>query len=436
MILFHISNLESRPVVWAERSFDEPVKGRAARGQRRLIRSSTTFPYDAGEENFRLLKQELGDAAFATTHFKKATAWLPTVNGSALPSSALIGPSPDSKVKPRLKPWRVTIAEISWDDLLQFLCSIGDTRTVAHGVALGKDVLFFRAALRFAGSLVARQQYLPGVVVIGESFRAQWQPVFLDADKERFTSLLKAMPPSVHALTRERYSQARKTPLTVDRQKLLTDIITEFIDHLVRPAAASEHPMIESPSQRKPPAFESLHSQWLHALQIPAGMLRGETKSLAELAQQVAEWRRPIDRLSESDFRLCFRLHEPDGSIPSRISGKEAENHTWRVEYLLQRHDDPSILLPVKELWKNGSRQEAAWDHAREYLLLSLGQAAALSQHVERSLKKSAPAGYELDTSSAHEFLTHQALIFEQAGFGVFLPAWWTRKGTSKHGCV
>lgn len=33
-------------------------------------------------------------------------------------------------------------------------------------------------------------------------------------------------------------------------------------------------------------------------------------------------------------------------------------------------------------------------------------------------------------TAGAHEFLTLRAQALEEAGFGVMLPAWWTRKGT------
>ena len=68
--------------------------------------------------------------------------------------------------------------------------------------------------------------------------------------------------------------------------------------------------------------------------------------------------------------------------------------------------------------------------NAREYLLSALGQASGICPNIEASLKGSAPAGYHLDTSGAYEFLTQRAWALEQAGFGVLLPAWWTRKGT------
>ena len=70
-----------------------------------------------------------------------------------------------------------------------------------------------------------------------------------------------------------------------------------------------------------------------------------------------------------------------------------------------------------------------AGPNAREHLLLSLGQAAALFPPLEPSLRAPAPEGLDLDTRGAHGFLTQGAPALEQAGFGVLLPSWWTRGG-------
>src|SRR4030042_4137074 len=103
---------------------------------------------------------------------------------------------------------------------------------------------------------------------------------------------------------------------------------------------------------------------------------------------------------------------------------------------MLQGIQDPSLLLSAKEVWKgSGGLTASALSYfnkefnGREHLLLSLGQAAGICPRVEASLKKSIPAGYKLDSAGAHEFLTEIAMALEQAGFGVLLPAWWTRKG-------
>jgi SNF2 family DNA or RNA helicase len=68
--------------------------------------------------------------------------------------------------------------------------------------------------------------------------------------------------------------------------------------------------------------------------------------------------------------------------------------------------------------------------NVREYLLTALGQASALCRPVEASLKSQTPGGFTTDGGGAHTFLTETAWLLEQAGFGVLLPAWWTRRGT------
>ena len=102
----------------------------------------------------------------------------------------------------------------------------------------------------------------------------------------------------------------------------------------------------------------------------------------------------------------------------------------WRVRFLLQPTNDPSLLIEAAEMWKKRSRKVAAlaFDgiHPQEYLLSALGQASGMCPRIEASLKTAAPAGYELDATGAHEFLTETAWGLEQAGFGVLLPAWWT----------
>ena len=46
------------------------------------------------------------------------------------------------------------------------------------------------------------------------------------------------------------------------------------------------------------------------------------------------------------------------------------------------------------------------------------------------SLNKRNPTGARLNAEQAHRFLTQQAAALQQAGFGMMLPAWWTRRGT------
>ncbi|MDD5305050.1 MAG: DEAD/DEAH box helicase [Elusimicrobia bacterium] len=121
-------------------------------------------------------------------------------------------------------------------------------------------------------------------------------------------------------------------------------------------------------------------------------------------------------------FKLCFRLEEP-----------EEPKGSWRVSFLLQSTSDPGLLLPPGYALGAGSgapkilRREHF--ELREKLLAALDHAARICPGIRLSLEAAVPDGYDLDVHEAHEFLTLFAAPLEAAGFGVLLPAWWTRKG-------
>jgi SNF2 family DNA or RNA helicase len=309
-----------------------------------------------------------------------------------------------------------------------------DRETLIPGVIVGKTLAFWTAVLRCAGALVARQQYLPGAGPgpAGKDYQARWEPVLAGADANRLATLAKAMPPAARALGR-----AADTPPTLPAATVLTAFLGTLVDHLVRSSQPSAAPVTLPAGKRprKAPAFESVHDQWLHALRTPDGTLAGDGAELARLAEQVREWRRPIAVAAAAPFRLCFRLEEPpdeNGEEGDRPRRKKAAS--WYVRFLLQGVEDPSLLVPAEDVWTARGRRDAVLRRGsfnpREYLLATLGQASALCPHLETSLKTSAPAGYALDAAGAHDFLADKSLLLEQSGFGVLLPAWWTRKGT------
>jgi hypothetical protein len=177
-----------------------------------------------------------------------------------------------------------------------------------------------------------------------------------------------------------------------------------------------------------------VHDQWLHGLRAPDGTLEGEPTALADLARRIREWRRPLTLTAASPYRLCFRLEEPEVNGGARPSPAASLREAWHVRYLLQAQDDPSLLIPAQDAWNPEGQARVRFAQGpfdvREYLLSSLGQAAALCPEVQASLKRPTPGGSRLDATGAHAFLTERAAALEQAGFGVLLPAWWTRKGT------
>ena len=221
---------------------------------------------------------------------------------------------------------------------------------------------------------------------------------------------------------------------------MLTTFLETMVDYLVRSSLASGVADTFPPSPRKrqvrarPQSFASMHDHWLYSLRTTEGEMGGETSSLAQLAEQVREWQRPITTSTATPFRLCFRLEEPTADAGETSRPGRGANAAWYVRYLLQAAADPSLLVPAQEAWMARGRTASIFAqrgfNAPEYLLAALGQAAGISPRMEDSLRTSLPGGYTLDATGAHEFLTEQAWLLEQAGFGILLPAWWTGKGT------
>ncbi len=412
MLILHASALDGRLLLWGETPAPAGTKRRRGKAA-----TAVPSPFDPTAEGLLdALARALPDGT-GKRDVAPHTAWLPTAAGKPVASTRLIADPPEA-AKVELAPWTVTAVPLAPGAAVDLLCAAAGRDSLAPGVVVGRTLDFWSEALRFAGALVARQHFLPGLVQAGKGWRAAWQPVLVGPEAARFGQFVRAMPHACRAL-----SASAEAPPDVPAEAVVRGFLDDAVDHLVRSAAG--------PVRAKQTTFESVHDQWLHALRAADGTMDGDARAITALAQQVRDWRRPVAVTSAAPFRLCFRLEEPQGG------GEEvAPPGPWYLRYLLQANDDPSLLVDVGDAWKGRGKAAAVLRRPsfepREYLLASLGQAAAVDPDVEASLKQEAPAGVELDVGAAHRFLTEKAWLLEQAGFGVLLPAWWGRKGTKQ----
>ena len=432
MLILQAGLIGRQFMVWGETPSDalKPV-GRASRS-RRPAASAEPSPWSAeGEALLLALTPLLEGQSSPGLQPEKLLAWLPTAAGAPIPSSPLLAPQPETGTACILSPWRVNGVALSWEQAVALLCACVGRDTLDAGVLIGSTLCYWASAMRFAGALVARQQYLPDLEKAEAGYRAVWRPILAGPEAEALTQLARAMPAAGRALSREA-GAAPETPAV----RVLTDFLAEACDYLVRSTAAQGMAAASVPPARtrkpKTVTFDSLHDQWLYALCAPDGRMQGEAKALADFAAQVREWRRPLFLSLAAPFRLCFRLEEPLLESEDEAGADAA----WYVRYLLQSVEDPSLFVPVEKAWsKKGTvtallRREDF--HPREFLLMALGQASLICPQVETSLKAATPEGYALDTAGAQEFLTEKAWMLEQAGFVVQFPAWWTRKGAKQ----
>jgi len=429
MIIVQASADGGALLLWGETTPSAPV---VRRGQNKAPAS----PTNAGAARVAdALAEVVPQAAPHDSAIETRILWLPSVKNQPLPSSPLLGPPPESKTPPVLAPWNFTALRLSAEQAVDLLCACVGRDTLGPGVAIGSSLAYWVHVLRFAGALVAREQFLPSLRADGESYRACWQPVLSGDTGQRLNQLASLMPPACRAL-----GTADAPP---DRPALavVTEVVETFVDALVRAVVMPRAPVaLSSPSLalrasragKKTAGFASIHDAWLHALRSADGKLYGDVSAARQLAEQIRTWQRPVLVTTAAPFRLCFRLEEPPDN--DEDDAGIAAPSDWYVRYLLQGRDDPSLLLPVTDAWMPKGRIAAVFRKSsfasREYLLTALGQAASLCAEVEASLKSAAPGGYRTDARGAHAFLTETAWLLEQAGFGVLLPSWWMRGGT------
>ncbi|MGH9968124.1 MAG: DEAD/DEAH box helicase [Pyrinomonadaceae bacterium] len=435
MIILHGALVQNRFHLWGETPRDSAApkptpKGRKQKTKRTDLRE---FPYDPGTAAVLHKLFEAG-LEFADKDQNSLSVWLPTVGSVPLASSPLIATPPESTQSASLQPWAASSMLLQPGDAVELLCRCVDQELLAPGLIIGKDLTYWAAAMRLASGMVARQQFLPALARTGDSYRACWEPVFAGGDYERVLKFAAAMPHQCRAASFDSASDSASPP-NVSSVSALSGFIGYTMDYLVRTGAgtAAERGPSAQPRSSQGAKFvhESIHDQWIEALSSNESVMKGERAELDRLALQIAEWRRPISISTATPFRLCFRLEEPDGNADPTPAA--ANGASWKLRYLLQDVSDPSLLLPAEVAWKSRNAKSSLFKrrgfNAPEYLLSALGLAATLCSRIENSLRAPAPNSCELDSTEAHHFLSEQAWLLEQAGFTIFLPAWWTRKG-------
>ncbi|WP_020468320.1 DEAD/DEAH box helicase [Zavarzinella formosa] len=405
MIALHAIIQNGQFLLWGETDLVEKRSvGKSRTG-------TPAHPFAATQRDLAEALEGRGKASSGKSKAAEAVISLPTTSERPVVSNPLIGEPPTEGETVTLAPWRVAVLPVEWPKVVELLLACGEQPLLKPGLLAGGTLHYWAAGLRFAAGLVAREQFLPGVSKSGDHLRAVWFPQIIGAERGRFRELAAAMPAACRAVGAPGKGETSRSAADA-----LNDFLNLAVDHLVRSG---------QPKTLKPAKFDSVHAQWLAALRSDDGEMKLAEAEFADLARSLDEWRRPLTVLAGSGYRLCFRLEEPKDTAPDSL---------WTVRYLLQAEDDPSLLIPMADLWKPRSLSVIGRVKlpSREFLLTSLGQAAKLCREVDDSLKSAAPGEFTGDSVMANRFLSETAGQLEQAGFGVLLPGWWTRSGVKQ----
>ncbi len=443
MTVVHGGILADNFYLWGEGGGGNPApsaqaKRRAGTRKKKTAGEAAPLPWGSGRRELAAALGAAGLTAPGEDAFQEPVVWLPTLAGQAIASTPLVAPPPAGEGEPVLAPWRVTARRLAPGEALAFLGACGKDKMLAPGVWRGDDLAFWSRVADLAVSLAARQRFLPGLEEVasaarsaqaragGTRFRAAWLPVATGEDERCLAGLAAACPGVCRAL-----AGVSDAPPEVPARLLLTRVTAILLDALARAAWGRRG------GGRT--AGATLHDRWLHALGTPDGELAGEPAELAALAARVRDWAAPLRLVEDAAFRVSFRLEEPPEDAGGGASAAKGSSlpalgdGEWRLTYMLQARDDPSLLVPAAQVWEGKGARESLGRPpgvAREKLLAGLARAGGLFPPVEESLRANRPAGCVLDAAGALRFLTEGAFLLEGVGFGVLLPSWWTGKGT------
>jgi SNF2-related domain/SNF2 Helicase protein/Helicase conserved C-terminal domain len=248
----------------------------------------------------------------------------------------------------------------------------------------------------FAERLVAAGRVVPGLSVeVDGRVRSWWWPLPSADDGVLIGGLLADDDPATH--------------------QAIAEALQELVDTEARRRLLEAGVTLVPPRRGRRAATEAwLSSLTRHDPWLPASV---PTADVVALAAQVGSWAR-TGLPTAGPTRLCLRVHEPD-----------APSGPWLVELLLQATDDPSLIVPAAVAWAGGPLPGLDDGEPVEQLLAGLGHAVRVAPELEPLLDEGRPTALELDSAGVVGLIAGRATALADAGIGLLLPTWWTRRG-------
>jgi len=346
---------------------------------------------------------------------RSAVLRLPTNRTGPQPSPGLIHNwELDQGTPPFLAPWVIKGLWLPPVDSLLLLVGLPELDAENVQFVLGADALFWGRIGALALEALAAEKLVPVLVPAdpaGKTCHARWLPV-LDGAKDgpRLAQLEAAMPPVCRASVVD--SDAPASP-----RRLIGTFLNTACDALAR-----QWGKISAPRFLR--SDEDTAHRWLEALFSNDPTVKASPAQLQSLAASHRAWMRNLYMAGDASFRIAFHLEAPP---------QQAAKPNWRLHYLLQARDDPSLLVTADVVWKKTGNVLTELGHRfeqpQEKLLAGLGYAARLFPPISQSLKSKSPTQLTLETPTAYHFLRETAPILEGAGFGLLVPPWWNQRG-------
>ncbi|MCA1675615.1 MAG: ATP-dependent helicase, partial [Actinobacteria bacterium] len=267
-----------------------------------------------------------------------------------------------------------------------------------------------------------------------------WRAIVQGPDVVALHALVTAMPPVCRAESDDPVDSRGQSP-----SELVSDALRALVDAVMRErlAAGQAGSLLDllPPRRGRHPKRPSAAEAWLAALSGTDGRFDAEPDDLDELERALSTWQ-DFGVGQGGPARATFRLSEIGraGAVDEAAHLEELDEAAdcaeadptgggyWRLEFLLQSAEDPSLLVPAEQTWTAGESLRRWLDRPQELLLSELGRASRIYPALEPALRQPRPVALEMDADGAYHFLSEAAGALDEAGFGVLLPSWWDRR--------
>lgn len=446
MIVLHATWLLDSDCIalWAEDS-DLPPRQRPPRGRRARMPGPRLHPFtcDEGALTGAIVTTGALDLdESATGQCSELQLLLPSEKDGPTCSPRLLRDEAlDGGDVVGLAPWNVTALELPASYAVDLLLDLHEEPLAS--VVYSDDLRALCGIARLALETVLRGRVLPTLQREGDRWLARWRPLPSSGDRGgRRAAIVESLPASVRC--------ARSGALLLDTvgasiqsswdllplpsaSAVVDGALAALTDALVRDALWSQSLL---PSRRgRRAAIPSATRAWLRALREDGPEVIADDSSLGTLSRSLKSWFEGIADASAEAFRACFRLSSPgdddenETDLLADVADRDADS--WRLDFLLQARDDPSLLVTADQIWHSDGRAlnvlGARLRDPQEHLLGELGRAMRLMPALETALHTACPAYVDLQTDGAWEFLRESAPLLERAGFGIQVPPWWNK---------
>ncbi len=395
--------MQAGMIFWAETTKTPPIKKKI------YHKKVQKHPFVGTGSSVKSLIEKLINRKLEAK-YETLTLWLPTGEFGPQPSPLLLHDWEGMNEPFMLAQWQIRGMWLPAVDAFGVLMALAQQTELPATVRVANDCQYWQVVSRIVLEALAQQKIRPGMeeIAIGEKYEAHWHPVLDGAqDSQRLAQLRQAMPPICRA-------DAPDAGQTAPVGALLDSYLNVMTDGLAR-QWASQTPRLSGSEQ-------DVGHNWIRALFTDNPTIKGVLVAIHHAQSSYRAWLRNLYVSGPKEYRVTFQV-----KAPSRSTGK------WTLAFLLQARDDPSLLLPAKEVWETGKNKlnplNRYFKQPQETLLTALGYSARIFNPLQRVLQRAKPKQLKLNEHEAYQFLRECAPLLEQSGFGVMVPPWWNKPG-------